>query len=118
MIYLVIVWCLLFTFGKGPMLGECLRHVYVAAAAIVLGCYVSRGTTVLPLSVRKLAYRLALTGVIVQNYLMLRDVLPALRPDNVDASLLAVDLSIFRVEPAIWLERFNRIQVVEWFALF
>jgi hypothetical protein len=49
---------------------------------------------------------------------MLRNVLPLLRPDAVDDNLLALDIRIFGFEPALWLERWNRPTIVEWFAFF
>ncbi len=116
--YLFIVTCLLLLFGTGSHGAECTRRLYIGAAVIVLSCYGARANTVLPRRVRAFVYRFGLASVLLENYLMLRDVLPTLRPDNVDADLLAIDLRLFHVEPALWLERFNRVNVVEWFAFF
>jgi hypothetical protein len=55
---------------------------------------------------------------VIENYLVLRRILPLVRPDDVDAWLLEVDLVLFGVEPALWLERFNERPIVEWFAFF
>ncbi|MEM9696139.1 MAG: phosphatase PAP2 family protein, partial [Myxococcota bacterium] len=63
-------------------------------------------------------YRATLIAVLVHAYLMLRELLPLLRPDAVDAELLAVDRWLFGFEPALWLERFNHTPIVEWFAFF
>jgi membrane-associated phospholipid phosphatase len=49
---------------------------------------------------------------------MLRDVLPIVRPDSVDAQLYALDLQVFGFEPALWLERYNQRHIVEWFSFF
>src|SRR5262249_4336069 len=53
-----------------------------------------------------------------EGYLMLRDVLPLVRADEVDAALLRVDLAALGVEPALWLQRWNARPIVEYFAFF
>ena len=116
--YLLVVEALLLTVGSGPHREPCARRIYVSGAALVIACHASRGSVALPYWARQLGYRAVLAGVLLANYLMLRDVLPAIRPDAVDAQLARLDLLLFHFEPAIWLERFNRPPVVEWFAFF
>lgn len=63
-------------------------------------------------------YRAALVWVVASSYLMLRDALPLLRSDQVDASLVAIDQALFGAVPAVWLQRFNVLPIVEWFSFF
>jgi len=63
-------------------------------------------------------YRVCLVGVIIENYMILRHLLPLLRPDTVDATLYGIDLFIFGFEPALWFEKLNQRPVVEWFSFF
>ncbi len=97
---------------------ECSRIVYLCLGAIALGCWLGRGTRALPYAVRWSVYRLALTGVLLENYLMLRLLLPLVRPDQVDEELYQLDLKIFGVEPALWLERLNHRPIIEYFSFF
>lgn len=94
------------------------RRVLLSVVVIFIGCLVGRGPHDLPQTVRSFAYRAAMVFVIVDGYLMLRDLLPALRPDAVDAQLYALDMKLFGVEPAFWLERYSTPAVVEYFAFF
>ncbi|MEM1031294.1 MAG: phosphatase PAP2 family protein [Myxococcota bacterium] len=63
-------------------------------------------------------YRFLYVYVMLRSYLMLRDLLPALRPDSLDAELLAIDRALFGGTPALWLDRFNHQPVIEWFSAF
>ncbi len=94
------------------------RRVLLSVVVVLIGCLVGRGPHDLPQKLRSLAYRAAMVFVILDGYLMLRDLLPALRADAVDAQLYALDMAIFGVEPAFWLERYSTPQVVEYFAFF
>ncbi|MCA9621317.1 MAG: phosphatase PAP2 family protein [Myxococcales bacterium] len=67
---------------------------------------------------RTTLYRLALVFVVLQSYLSLRDLLPILRSDSVDATLLAIDRALLGETPAIWLQRLNVRPLVEWFSFF
>jgi len=63
-------------------------------------------------------YRACLVGAVLDSYLMLRQLLPAVRSDVVDDSLLRLDLRLFGFEPALWLQRFNVAAVVEYFSFY
>jgi len=63
-------------------------------------------------------YRAFFVVVLAQSYLMLRDLLPILNPNSLDAELLAIDEAIFGITPALWLERFNVRPIIEWFSAF
>lgn len=116
--YLVVVWALIRRAGGSVLHGSNIRHVYASAALAVFGAIFARGAVDVPVKVRTVVYRLSLSGVVLVNYLMLRDVLPLVRPDHLDAALHQIDLALFSVEPAVWMQRFNVRPVVEYFAFF
>ena len=117
-VYLSIIGALIWLSPAGPTQAGCTRVVYTSAAALLLGCLIARGLPALPVPLRAVIYRLAIVGVLLSNYLTLRDFLQLVRPDAVDDALFRFDLSVFGVEPALWLERFNRRPIVEWFSFF
>src|SRR4051812_22625094 len=116
--YLLIVWKLIWSSAAGPEQDFCARRVYICLAIVLLGAWCARGQSGLPQGVRWLVYRLGIAGVLLENYLMLRYLLPLVRPDQVDDGLYQLDLRLFGVEPALWLERFNQQPIVEYFAFF
>ena len=116
--YLLVVWRLVWGSTGRADQEECSRLVYLCLGVIVLGCWIARGTRALPYAVRWTVYRLALAGVLLENYLMLRLLLPLVRPDQVDEELYQLDLKIFGVEPALWLERLNHRPIIEYFSFF
>lgn len=109
----VMVW-----WSPGPQQTSCARVIYASMACLSIGCFVSRGLPMLPLGLRAVVYRLAIVGVLLSNYLTLRDLLFLVRPDAVDDALVRLDLRLFGVEPALWLERYNQRPIVEWFSFF
>lgn len=64
------------------------------------------------------AHRLAVLLVIVASYLLLKWLLPVARGVSVDDALHRVDVSIFGVEPTLWLQRFVTPARTEWFSFF
>lgn len=95
-----------------------LLRIGLCAAVVLGGAVIYRVAVELPHIVRLNVYRLGLALTVVESYLMLRDLLPLVRSDSVDGTLLAVDHALFGFEPALWLERFNTPSIVEWFAFF
>ena len=63
-------------------------------------------------------YRLTLIGLIVVSYIQLRWILPVVTTRTLDAELLALDIRIFGVEPALAWDRFVSPATTEWFAFF
>ncbi len=104
--------------SPGATQARVLLRLALCAAVITGGAMVARVATELPVQLRLNVYRLALVLTTLDSYLMLRDLLPLVRSDSVDASLLALDRALLGFEPALWLERFNIAPVVEWFAFF
>ena len=83
--------------GPAPVLFQLVsaaRSVLFAATAIA-----ARRATRLPRRLRLGAYRAVIVAGIVWSYLVLRDVLPVVRPDSLDATLAAADAHLFGVEP-------------------
>jgi hypothetical protein len=104
--------------SPGEAQPQVLLRLLLCTAVVVVGAVIGRAATELPQVVRLNVYRLALALTVVESYLMLRDLLPLVRSDAVDASLLALDRWALGFEPALWLERFNTFAVVEWFSFF
>jgi membrane-associated phospholipid phosphatase len=116
--YLLVIWRLVWGATGRPDQAQCSRIIYVCLGIVTLGCWLARGTRALPHAVRWTIYRLALVGVLVENYLMLRLLLPLVRPDQLDEQLYQLDLDLFGVEPALWLERLNQRPIIEYFSFF
>jgi hypothetical protein len=116
--YGLIVLLLLWRSDPSAAISATARGISLCLLAIVIGTILARGVSDIPSAVRRSMYGALAVGVVLFNYLSLRDVLPIIRPDSLDATLLALDKAIFGVEPALWLERFNERPIVEWFSFF
>jgi membrane-associated phospholipid phosphatase len=116
--YLAIVTVLLWLSPPSPLKDSSARGVYAVICAMLFGCFLGRWVPDVPNIVRAVVYRVVVVGAIIYDYLALRDLLPIIRPDSVDAQLLAIDKAIFGVEPALWMERWNTRPIVEWFSFF
>lgn len=116
--YLAIVMILVWRTGVGPAQESVAGRLIACIAIVLVGCLWARAQGGFGLRSKWVLYRVALAGVLIENYLMLRDLLPLVRPDSVDAELLEVDLRLFGFEPAIWLERLNHRPIIEYFSFF
>ncbi len=116
--YLTIVSLLVASTPDGPVRTLAGRLLLCCVTAQLAACVVARAGQRRVGLLRSSFYRLLVVGVLLETYLMLRHVLPLVRPDTVDAKLLALDLRLFGVEPALWLERINTRPVIEWFSFF
>jgi membrane-associated phospholipid phosphatase len=115
--YLTIVTALVWSRGAGGAQGMLIAKLYATVVLLVVGATAARSGA-LPELAARIAYRFVLVGVLLYDYLLLRDLLPLVRPDALDATLLSLDMRVLGVEPALWLERYNQPRVVEWFAFF
>lgn len=68
--------------------------------------------------VAPLLYRLAIYGSVQTSYFVFRRFLPVVNPGSLDHELHALDLSLFGVEPAVYLDRFVTPLTTEWFSFF
>jgi len=116
--YFALLSALVWRAGPGTAQAICARRVYLCLASLLVGCLVGRARSGLAAPFRSMIYRVTTVGVFVESYLMLRLLLPTVRRDSVDELLLAVDLRLFAVEPALLFERFASRGVVEYFSFF
>lgn len=116
--YGCIIFMLAFASPDSSTRVTCMLRSALSISAIVGGVLFARVLLPIPAVVRGHVYRLVLTWVVIDSYLMLRDLLPLVRSDSIDGTLLAIDYALFGVEPALWLERFNIRPVIEWFSFF
>jgi hypothetical protein len=116
--YLGIIITLLLRSEPSAVQAESVRRNLACAMGLVLCCVFARSATSVSPAIRSAVYRVVLIGQVLLNYLLLRAILPIVRPDSLDAEMLRLDLALFGVEPALWLERFNTRPVVEWFSFF
>lgn len=114
--YLGVAFSSLLVFGHGAGRSAYLARLALDAAALLGVAWASRKAAWPSPTTRASLRRLVVALVLVDTYLMLRGLLPLLRPDTVDARLHALDLALFRVEPSLWLERYATEAAVEWFA--
>jgi membrane-associated phospholipid phosphatase len=115
--YLLIMAVLTGLSPSGVVRSASLARLGVSATVLVSALALRR-FAVVPRAWGRHLYRAALVWVVAASYLMLRDQLPLLRSDHVDASLVAIDQAVFGVVPAVWLQRFNTLPIVEWFSFF
>jgi hypothetical protein len=65
-----------------------------------------------------LLYRVGIYGTVQQSYFLFRHLLPVVNPGSLDHDLYALDLKLFGVEPAVWMDQFVSPTTTEWFAFF
>lgn len=87
-----------------------------ATAVFIL--VLTRGEIVPKGAFRAILYRIGLFAPLFFSYFELKSLLPALRPQLVDASLYHFDTTLFGQTPATYLDQFVRFETVEWFAFF
>jgi hypothetical protein len=68
--------------------------------------------------VAALVYRLGIYGTVQVSYFFLKHVLPLVNQTTVDQKLYALDLSVFKFEPAMAWDRFVNPATTEWFSFF
>jgi hypothetical protein len=113
-----VMWLVVALSGTSQGLLLSARRLELSLVLLMGACLIGRAKLGLPVALRSAAYRIIVVGVLVSSYLMLRDLLPAVRSDSVDASLLAADVRLFGVEPALAIERFTTPALTEYFAFF
>jgi hypothetical protein len=105
--------------GKGPHRGECIVHV-----ATDLGCFLFvlalvRGPVLRWGSLASaLVYRVALIATLLASFFQLREILPAVSPWSVDASIYAFDTRVFGFEASVVFDQWVTPATTEWFAFF
>jgi membrane-associated phospholipid phosphatase len=116
--YLLVMWLIVTMSGRSQPLVLSAHRLELLFGLLLGACLLARTKNGLPVPLRSAAYRLVSVGVLLATYLMLRDLLPAVRSDSVDAQLYAADVRLFGVAPALAVERFITPAVTEYFAFF
>lgn len=116
--YMALCAILLWIRSPSPGPGPVIREIYACLVLIPGAAYAARAVPQIPRVLRLNFYRVVVVGSILWGYLMLRDVLPVIRPDSVDSSLAAADQLIFGGQPVLWLERLNKRWFIEWMSFF
>jgi membrane-associated phospholipid phosphatase len=112
------MWLVVALSGASQSLLLSARRLELLLALLMGACVIGRAKLGLSATLRSAVYRIVAVAVLVSSYLMLRDLLPAVRSDSLDASLLAADVRLFGVEPALAVERFTTPALTEYFAFF
>jgi hypothetical protein len=105
--------------GKGPNRPECMERVaadlgfFLFVLALVRGNVLRWGSTA-----SSLVYRVSIIAVLLASFFQLREILPAVSPWTVDASIYAFDTRVFGFEASVVLDRFVNPTTTEWFAFF
>jgi membrane-associated phospholipid phosphatase len=84
----------------------------------VLGVFGYSRSNFGPAGLRALAYRLLQFGSVEASYFSFQHLLPAANHGALDQELYQLDLDLFGIEPALWMDRFVSSATVEWFAFF
>ncbi|MCL2722969.1 MAG: phosphatase PAP2 family protein [Polyangiaceae bacterium] len=115
--FLVLLFAL--AVGTGPGREACVRTVLGDLGFFCTGIVLTRGGILREgTMIHALVYRLCGFLPVFLSYFQLRHILPAVAPTSVDAHLVALDLRIFGVEPALAWDRFVTANTTEWFAFF
>lgn len=105
--------------GKGPNRAACIERVsadlgsFLFVLALVRGNVIRWGSTA-----SSLVYRVSIIVVLLASFFQLREILPAVSPWTVDASIYAFDTHVFGFEASVVLDRFVNPTTTEWFAFF
>jgi len=103
--------------GSGPRRGTALTYLSIDLALFAVGVVLHRGG-ILSGGRGALAYRLGVFAGLFGSFACLQYVLPTARSVTVDADLVALDMTVFGVEPALAFDRFVTPATTEWFSFF
>jgi hypothetical protein len=65
-----------------------------------------------------LLYRVAIYGTVQLSYFLFGRFLPVVNPNTLDFELYSLDMLLFGVEPAVYMDRFVNAVTTEWFSFF
>jgi hypothetical protein len=116
--YMALLAAAVLTAAPHPLRTACVWNVLGLLAFMTASVGVVRGGLLTHAFAAPLLYRLGVYGTVQASYFLLRDVLPVVSPGALDRQLYAIDVAIFGVEPAIWMDAFVSGAVTEWFAFF
>ena len=105
--------------AKGPGRDTSIRLVVADIVGFSIGILLTRGGILRQGSfANALVYRLTVFLPVFLSYFELRWILPAVSPHSLDANLLALDIRLFGVEPALAWDHYVNPHTTEWFAFF
>ena len=104
--------------GHGPKRSLAFSLVAADLLIFVAVLFHVRRSSSQPTAPRAFLYRIGILVALLGSFFELQWILPAASGSNVDASLYALDLRVFGVEPAVTWDRFVRPATTEWFAFF
>lgn len=87
--------------------------VLVAAMTLVRGELLREGSWL-----SGMVYRAGIFAPVFLSYFQLRDILPAVTTQTLDAEIYAFDMRVFHYEPSVAWDRFVTPATTEWFAFF
>lgn len=106
-------------FGNGHDKRGAALRVAIDLGLWALSVFLTRGGILKEGSIASgLVYRAGTFLAVFLSYFHLREIIPAVTSHERDAQLLALDLSVFGVEPSVAWDRFVTPQTTEWFAFF
>ncbi len=96
----------------------CLIRTGGLMAAFLLSILLVRGRLLKRSWSAALIYRLGIYGVVQISYFFLKHILPLVNTSTLDERLYELDLSVFKVEPAMAWDQYVNSTTTEWFSFF
>jgi hypothetical protein len=105
--------------GTGPGREHSLSLIVGDVSCLAIGLALTRGQVLRPGGFpNAMLYRLTVWLTTFLSYFQLRHILPAVSERTVDGDLLALDMRVFHVEPAVAWDKYVTPITTEWFAFF
>ncbi len=118
LIYLCMMMAALGAAPEGSDRTQSARDIGGLLGILVFTIVLVRGRLLRHPYVAPLVYRFGVYGTVQYSYVYLHGLLPQVNTHSLDAELHSLDLALFGVEPAIWLDRVVTPFTSEWFAFF
>jgi membrane-associated phospholipid phosphatase len=116
--YLLLLNAAVLVAPPSPLWGASLAQVLGLFALFLISLVLVRAEVVGPGFWSALVYRIGIYGSVQQSYFFFKHLLPVINPGSLDQELYALDLQLFGVEPAVWMDQFVSPATTEWFAFF
>ena len=118
LIYLCMMMAALGAAPEGSDRTQSARDIGGLLGILVFTIVLVRGRLLRHPYVAPLVYRLGVYGTVQYSYVYLHGLLPQVNTHSLDYELHSLDLALFGVEPAVWLDRIVTPFTSEWFAFF
>ena len=116
--YLVLLNLAVLQSPAGPARAESQERVAGLLIFLVVVLALVRGRVLRHSFFAPLLYRFAIYGTVQLSYFFMAVLLPLVNSKSLDAQLYHLDMRVFGVEPALYLDRFVNPITTEWFAFF